>query len=91
MTDNDDKDYHAECSRLFTAIEALAEEHDADFDNDGNVMEIITDSDEKIIINKQAPMREVWLAAKSGGRHYKFSEGEWRDTRDDSALMARLA
>ena len=91
MTDSSDKPYHDACSALFSAIEELAEAHDADYDNNGNVIEITTGDDEKIIINKQAPMREVWLAAKSGGRHYKLADGEWRDTRDNSALMACLA
>lgn len=90
MTDSDNKAYHDACSQLFSAIEELAEAHDADYDNNGNVIEITTGAEETIIINKQAPMHEVWLAARSGGRHYKLADGEWRDTRDDSPLLARL-
>ena len=90
MTDENDKQYHDNCHQLFEIIEALAEEAGADVDNDGNVIEILTEADEKIIINKQTPMREVWLAAKSGGRHFKFKENEWRDTRDDTSLLVQL-
>lgn len=90
MTDTNEKDYHDACARLFAAIETLLEDRGADFDNDGNVIEITTDDDDTIIINKQTPMREVWLAAKSGGRHFKLSEGEWRDTRDNTTLLSQL-
>ena len=87
----EEKQYHDLCRQLFADIEQLLEAADADFDNDGNVIEIITDQDDKIIINKQTPMREVWLATKQGGRHFRLDDdGEWRDTRDNSTLMAQL-
>lgn len=78
------------CAALFAAIESLLDERDADFDNNGNIIEVITDDDDKIIINKQPPMREVWLASKSGGRHFVYRDGDWRDTRDGSLLLEQL-
>lgn len=90
MTAPDDKAYHDSCAQLFAEIEALVDSTDADFDNNGNVIEIVTAGDEKIIINKQPPMHEVWLAARSGGRHFRLREGEWRDTRDGTTLMQQL-
>ena len=90
MTDANDRQYHDDCRRLFEIIERLAEDAGADVDNNGNIIEILTEAEEKIIINKQTPMREVWLAAKSGGRHFKLKENEWRDTRDDTPLLAQL-
>jgi CyaY protein len=44
----------------------------------------------KIIINSQAPLQEMWLAARSGGYHYKRVGDEWRNTRDDSEFFAAL-
>lgn len=89
MTD-DDKTYHDACARLFADIETLLEDAGADFDNNGSILEIETAAARKIVINKQPPMREVWLAAKSGGRHYRLADGDWRDTRDGSALLDAL-
>jgi CyaY protein len=45
----------------------------------------------KIVVNSQAPMRQIWVAAKSGGFHYERRGSEWRDTRDGSELFAALS
>lgn len=49
----------------------------------------------KIIINSQAANRELWVAAKSGGYHYKYDGQHWLNTRDPGGqsgeLMAALA
>ncbi|MCH9705695.1 MAG: iron donor protein CyaY [Proteobacteria bacterium] len=90
MTEQEDKHYHDACAELFAAIETLLEDNEIDYDNNGNVLEIITEEDEKVIINKQTPMHEVWLAARTGGKHFKLQAGEWRDTRDNTTLLAQL-
>lgn len=71
------------------------------FDNDevdvecsrrGNVLEIeFVDNGSKIIVNSQAPMQEMWIAAKSGGFHYKRDGVLWINTRDQSELFAALS
>jgi CyaY protein len=33
----------------------------------------------------------MWVAAQSGGFHYRWDGKTWRDTRDDSELMAALS
>ena len=45
----------------------------------------------KIIVNTQAPMQEIWVAARSGGFHYKYDGSIWRNTRDGSELFATLS
>jgi CyaY protein len=49
------------------------------------------DNDAKIIINTQAPMQEIWVAAKAGGYHYRHKDGLWLNTRDGSELFASLS
>jgi CyaY protein len=49
------------------------------------------DNDAKIIINTQAPMQEIWVAAKAGGYHYRYSGEYWLNTRDGSELFASLS
>ncbi|GAB3393461.1 MULTISPECIES: iron donor protein CyaY [Massilia] len=58
----------------------------------GNVLEIeFLRNATKIIVNSQAPLQEMWVAARSGGYHYKRVGEEWRNTRDDSELFASLS
>lgn len=58
----------------------------------GNVLEIeFIDNGSKIIVNSQAPMQEMWVAAKSGGFHYKRDGEQWRNTRDGSELLGALS
>ena len=65
---------------------------DVECKRSGNVLEIeFIDNGSKIIINSQAPMKEMWVAAKSGGFHYKYLDGAWRNTRDNSELYAALS
>lgn len=58
----------------------------------GNVLEIeFLSNASKIIINSQAPLQEMWVAARSGGYHYKRVDDQWRNTRDDTELFASLS
>ncbi|HEY3598980.1 MAG TPA: iron donor protein CyaY, partial [Paraburkholderia sp.] len=45
----------------------------------------------KIIVNLQPPMHEIWIAAKSGGFHFRFVDDAWRDTRNDTEFFAALS
>lgn len=67
-------------------------ELDVECSRTGNVLEIeFIDNGSKIIVNSQAPMQEIWVAARSGGFHYKREEERWIDTRDKSELFAALS
>lgn len=80
------------------AIEAALEratdndELDVECSRSGNVLEIeFIDNGSKIIVNSQAPMQEMWVAAKSGGFHYKHENARWINTRDGSELFDALS
>ena len=45
----------------------------------------------KIIINRQTPLLEIWVAARSGGFHFKKADDGWRDTRSQELLEELLA
>jgi len=65
---------------------------DVECKRSGNVLEIeFIDNGSKIIVNSQAPMKELWVAAKSGGFHYRHQDGAWVNTRDGSELFASLS
>ena len=75
-------------------IEQAADAADVDVEcsRSGNVLEIeFIDQNSKIIVNTQAPMQEIWVAARSGGFHYRMKDQHWLDTRDGSELFAALS
>lgn len=71
---------------------AQASDLDIECSRSGNILEIeFVDTGSKIIINSQAPMKELWIAAKSGGFHFRRDGVRWINTRDGSELFAALS
>lgn len=65
---------------------------DVECKRSGNVLEIeFIDNGSKIIINSQAPMKEMWVAARAGGYHYRHDGQHWKNTRDGSELFSALS
>lgn len=83
----------AELDRLEAAIEAAADAADADVEinRTGNVMELEFEDGTKIIVNSQAPMQELWVAARAGGFHFRHDGARWMDTRGGGELYAALS
>ena len=81
-------------NEIESRFERSAEAADIDIEcsRSGNVLEIeFIDTDSKIIINTQAPMQEIWVAARSGGFHYRLTGQQWLNTRDGSELYVALS
>src|SRR5476649_1799147 len=84
----------ASLDAIEAALDKLNDEDvvDVECSRSGNVLEIeFIDNGSKIIVNSQAAMRELWVAARSGGFHYRQQDGKWRNTRDNSELFAALS
>jgi CyaY protein len=65
---------------------------DADFElKEGGVLEIEFADRSKVIVNRHGAAREIWVAARSGGFHFRWDGTAWRDTRDGSELFAALS
>ena len=65
---------------------------DADYELKGSgVLELEFAGGSKIIVNSQAPMQEIWVAAKSGGYHFRNDGGRWVDTRTGGELFTALS
>jgi len=78
---------------VLAAIERSLDDTDADieFERSGNVLTLEFENGTKIIVNLQPPMQEIWIAAKSGGYHFRFVDGAWRDTRNGTEFYAALS
>jgi len=82
----------AELARIEVALEAASEQADFDVEiKPGGAMEIECENGSKIIINRHGAAREIWLAAKSGGYHFRPENDRWLDARNGEELLAAIA
>jgi CyaY protein len=76
------------------SIERALEQSGVDADielKDGGVLELEFGNGSKIIVNRHGAAREIWVAARSGGFHFRWDGSAWRDTRDGAELFAALS
>ena len=80
-------------SRLEAALDRLSDEVDIDALRSGNVLTLAFENGHRIIVNTQEAIAEIWVAARSGGFHYRWNEGAgtWNDTRSGDDLRVVLA
>jgi CyaY protein len=98
----DDKQFHEQGSYLLHSIELALEAADDELDLDldlerqgGNVINIRFRDKSVIVINTQPPLHEIWVAAKSGGYHYRWAgsmnQPLWLDTKTGRELLSDLS
>ena len=77
-------EYLQQTQMLFNTVMAHIEDNcpNLDAQSQGAIVEIENQDGQKIIINQQTPMQEVWLASRSGGYHFKWNGASWVNTRD---------
>lgn len=75
------------------ALEGVVHELDLDIETrrQGNVLTVVFENGSQVVINSQAAVMELWLAARSGGFHYRRVEDRWIDTRDGSEFWSVLS
>jgi len=80
-------------TRIERALDLVADDLDIDVLRAGNVLTLTFENGRRIVINSQEAAQEMWVAARSGGFHYRWSEasGVWRDTRSDDELKSALS
>jgi CyaY protein len=64
---------------------------DIDFEAAGGILTLEFANGTKIIVNKQGAARQIWVAAKSGGYHYGFVDGQWINDQGGGELMSELS
>lgn len=89
----EESDYHQRVDAVLETVEVALEAADADIDTEinGGILTLEFANRSKIIINRQTPNREIWVAAKSGGFHFYFDGAAWRDTRSNESLESLLS
>jgi iron-sulfur cluster assembly protein CyaY len=90
----DDTRFETLATQTLERIERALEQSgvDADFElREGGVLELEFANRSKIIVNRHGAAREIWVAARAGGFHFRWDGSAWRDTRDGSELFAALS
>jgi CyaY protein len=83
----DDKQYRSLTDAVLSTIENAADGWlqnglaDVDTERSGGMLTLRFANGSQIVVNTQPPLQELWLAARSGGYHFKWLDHEWRDTR----------
>jgi len=79
--------------RTLTAIEDALDTVGVDVETSrsGHVLEVEFDDGSKIIVNAQAPMLELWVAARAGGFHFRREGSQWIDTRGAGEFWPALS
>lgn len=80
----------ASIAALERAIEAALPDADVQAKGTG-MLEVEFDDGSKMIINRHGAAREIWVAAKSGGFHFRRDGEVWCDTRDGTELFAAVS
>lgn len=80
--------------RLETEIERAADDAGVDLElsRQDNVIDIEFENGTKVVINSHQAAGEIWVAARSGGYHFKpVGADRWIDGRSGRELRALLA
>ena len=83
----------AALAAIETAVDRWLEDDviDIDAQRTGGLLELSFPGGSKIIINTQPPLKELWMASRAAGQHFRHLGGRWLDTRDGSEFFAALS
>ncbi len=93
--------FHARVDAILIHIEEAMDDIEADVDSQltAGILTLTFEDGSKVIVNRQTPLREIWVAAKTGGFHFRGTTDEavdskpmrWIDTRSGETLEALLS
>lgn len=74
------------CDRINDTTDA-----DVDAQRSGGMVTLTFPNRSQIVVNLQKPLHEVWMAARSGGYHFRFEDGAWQDTKGAGEFFTCLS
>ena len=87
----DEREYAQRAEAALAVIEAKLEAADVDYEiAAGGILEIDLEDGGKVVINKQSAVREIWVAARSGGFHFRWNGTAWVNTRGEEDLLETI-
>ncbi|MGB5327039.1 MAG: iron donor protein CyaY [Gammaproteobacteria bacterium] len=77
-----ESDFNQLAEDTMTAIEEAIDDCgvDIDYDSAGGILTLEFGNGSQIIVNKQTPLSQLWVAARSGGFHFDYDAADqcWR-------------
>jgi CyaY protein len=88
-----DVEYDELTDAVLLAVEEAIErlDLDLDFESNGGLLSISFPDKSKIIINKQPPLQQLWVATKFNGHHFEWQNGQWIDNRSGSEFWQLIS
>ncbi|PVZ86385.1 iron donor protein CyaY [Serratia sp. S1B] len=90
-----DSEFHQLADQLMLKIEETLDnftgDADIDYETHGGVMTLTFENDSKIVINRQEPLHQMWLATKTAGYHFNYQQGVWLCDRSGQAFFPLLS
>lgn len=88
-----DSQYHQLADETLQHIEDVIEATDGqiDYEGQGGVLNLYFENDTQMVLNKQEPLHQIWLATKFNGHHFERRGDVWIDTRSGVELLSFLA
>jgi CyaY protein len=92
-----DSEFHRRADAVLAAIEATLDRWlqedvvDIDGQRTGGMLELTFPGGSKVVVNTQPPLHELWLAARTGGYHFRWVDSRWIDTRTGTEFFAALS
>lgn len=92
----DESEFTVRADAVFARLDQALDRSTADVDweiQPGGVIEIEFGDGSKIIVNRHAVAKEIWVAARAGGFHFRYDAARdaWVGTRDGEELFAALS
>ncbi|HEY5716464.1 MAG TPA: iron donor protein CyaY [Psychromonas sp.] len=88
-----DSEFLQLADQLYQNIEECIERSgaDVDYDQNGGLLTLEFENRTKLIINRQQPLHQIWLATLENGHHYDYKDGKWIDDRSGDEFLAFLS
>jgi CyaY protein len=87
-------EFESQADAMLEKIARAVEDSGADCDCEtkgSGVLELEFADGSRIIVNRHSAAQEIWVAAKSGGYHFRYDGSGWIDTRDKRELLSALS
>jgi CyaY protein len=76
-----DSEFNQLIEETLIQLEDILEAEDIDYENQSGILTITCSNGTKIIANKHAGMKQLWLATKLNGHHCEWNGSIWADTK----------
>lgn len=90
-----ESEFNQNVDDILLQIEDAIDESGADIDYDsvGGVLTLTFEDNSKIIINRQTPLKQIWMATRSGGFHFEYNadKNQWLLENDSQEFFDALS